>query len=460
ILFQNSSTLLSPLFLIYNLTRGGPCGGYLENNTGSFTSPNYPYNYHNNARCTWYIQVDRNQIIKLNFNDLWLETSSNCRYDYVAIYDGPSTSYPLLAKICDSSNLTFTSSNNSMTVHFKTDSSVAQRGFSANYFSAPNDDTWLTCSTDYMEATISKSYLYSLGFNEYDVHLNDPYCRPDITNNHVIFKMPLNTCGTIRQANNDSITYSNTIRASPSATVPPNSVITRVTNLRINIGCQMEQDTMIKIMYLTEDDIVVNEAETGKFNVRMTFYDSPSFTTPVLNTPYYVHLSQKLYVQVNLNSSDSNLVIFVDTCTTSPSYHDWTSKTYDLIKNGCVRDDTYQTYSSSSRNIARFKFNAFKFLDLNSAIYLQCRIAVCKAYDYSSRCYRGCISRQKRDLNPSAETTDVVIGPIQLKKDQKSNEDQGIFQISLKSNNNFTFILNLSCLQSISKQTGYAYQQL
>ncbi|XP_067909385.1 uncharacterized protein [Heterodontus francisci] len=456
---------------------GGSCGGYLEGPYGSITSPNYPYFYPNNAQCTWYIRVDRNQKIKLQFTEIDLEVASSCQYDYIAIYDGPSTNSVLLSKICRGSNSTFISSSNSMTIYFRSDSSVYRHGFTAHYYSLSIDDDLLTCTTDYMEVKLSRSYLNSLGFDEHNLYLNDQNCRPIITANDVVFRIPLNSCGTERQGNNGSITYSNTIRSSPS-----DSVITRETNLQINIGCEVKQDTMFKIMYVANEnmtgDIIENVTESSTFNVSMTFYDSPSFTWPVLEAPYYVDLRQNLYLQVNLHSSDTGLVVFVDTCTASPYSFDWTSRTYDLIKNGCVKDGTYETYPSPVNGVARFKFSAFKFLNLHSSVYLQCKLVVCKAYDYSSRCYRGCISRQRRATGSSKGITNVLTGPIELKKDVKYYEARELEnkldeadETTIQSS--FPFVLSLLVLVAVvsvlvvtvlklrrSQQKEYGYEQL
>ncbi|NXP47423.1 DMBT1 protein, partial [Heliornis fulica] len=115
--------------------------------------------------------------------------------------------------------------------------------------------------------------------------------------------------------------------------------------------------------------------------------------------PYYVDMNQNLFLQAYLHSSDKNLRLFVDTCVASPSPHNFTAVTYDIIRNGCVRDSTYATYYSPYNYIARFKFNAFQFIRSNPVVYLQCKLVVCRAYDYSSRCYQGCITRSKREIS-------------------------------------------------------------
>ncbi|NXM37152.1 DMBT1 protein, partial [Oxyruncus cristatus] len=113
--------------------------------------------------------------------------------------------------------------------------------------------------------------------------------------------------------------------------------------------------------------------------------------------PYYVHINQNLFLQAYLHSSDPNLVLFLDTCVATPDPHNSTAVTYDIIRNGCVRDSTYAMYYSPHRNTLRFKFRAFQFVWSSPVVYLRCELVVCRAYDYSSRCYQGCINRHKRE---------------------------------------------------------------
>ncbi|NXG14946.1 DMBT1 protein, partial [Grallaria varia] len=115
--------------------------------------------------------------------------------------------------------------------------------------------------------------------------------------------------------------------------------------------------------------------------------------------PYRVRVNQDLFLQAYLHSSDPNLVLFLDTCVASPSPHNFTAETYDIIRNGCVRDSTYATYYSPHGHMLRFKFNAFQFIRSSPLVYLRCELAVCPAYDYSSRCYQGCINRHKREAS-------------------------------------------------------------
>jgi len=66
--------------------------------------------------------------------------------------------------------------------------------------------------------------------------------------------------------------------------------------------------------------------------------------------------------------------------------------------------------------MVRFKFNAFQFVHNSPLVYLQCELVVCRAYDYSSRCYQGCVTRSKREASFGQERVTIVAGPIQLRE--------------------------------------------
>lgn len=96
----------------------------------------------------------------------------------------------------------------------------------------------------------------------------------------------------------------------------------------------MEQDTMVQIMYETDEVVNSTISGTGRFNGTMAFYTSSNFYYQVTDNPFKVKLNQDLYVQVRLTREDSGLVVFLDTCVTSPSPHDFHTRSYDLVRNG------------------------------------------------------------------------------------------------------------------------------
>ncbi|KAG7279909.1 hypothetical protein CRUP_021542 [Coryphaenoides rupestris] len=288
---------------------GGSCGGSLSV-SGSFSSPHYPDSYYNNAYCVWQLRASNEHRIYLSVDDL--------QCDYIAVYDGPSVHSPFLGTLCQGNTTSkyFQSSSTYMTVVFRTDSSVTDRGFHAEFTSSvPPSAGRVECSTDNMHIVMEKSYLNSLGYTGNDLYLNDPYCRPQISAYQVVFSFPLNTCGTVRTFNNGTIIYRNALRASASN----HGVITRQSALKLNVDCHMEPDTTVQILY--QANPIGNGTITGmgRFNATMAFYTSRSFQLQVTQVPYEVALNEDMYVQVNLRRDDSSLVLFLDTCVASPS---------------------------------------------------------------------------------------------------------------------------------------------
>lgn len=132
------------------------------------------------------------------------------------------------------------------------------------------------------------------------------------------------------QVDNDTITYSNTLKASGS-----HGIITRKKDLNIHVTCKMLQDKWLDdIMFITNDRVEVQDIQYHTFAVNISFFTSSSFLHPITSSPYYVELGQTMFVQAQLLHNDSNLALFVDTCVASPTAHDFTSVTYDLIRNG------------------------------------------------------------------------------------------------------------------------------
>ncbi|XP_065602454.1 deleted in malignant brain tumors 1 protein-like isoform X2 [Cyrtonyx montezumae] len=387
------------------------CGSFLSNSSGTIRSPFYPSNYPDNANCLWEIQVRNNFRITITFGSIQLQ--GGCQYDYIDIYDGPPNTSPLLGRICSGYNIMYTSTSNMMTIRFHSDSRYSNRGFFADYQSFPTDqNTALFCFPTHMRAVVQRSYLQSQGYSVWNASLSDSSCRPEITSTQLIFNILYNSCGTFRQINNETITYSNVIRIFAT-----DSIIKRKKDLYLHVNCKMLQKTWVQVMYIADDNGVANIDETqyGRYEVDFAFYNSSSFLLPVYDFPYYVDLNQNLFLQASLHSNDTNLVLFLDTCVASPDPNDFTTVNYELIRSGCIKDPTYSSYYSPSPSVIRFAFNAFSFVNRYPSVYLQCELVVCRDGDYSSRCYQGCMSRFRRSVGSSQGKVSAVIGPVQLR---------------------------------------------
>ncbi|KAK2824435.1 hypothetical protein Q5P01_021610 [Channa striata] len=369
-----------------------PCGGSLSG-SGTFNSPNHPNYYHDNSYCVWQLKAASDHRIYLAFSYLQLENCCSC--DYIAVYDGPSVGSRYLGKVCNNSMNSFYSTSNYLTVLFRTDGSVVGRGFSAEFISSlPAHLGRVNCSSDIMNIVIERSYLNSLGYDGHNLYLDNPHCRPLVSARQVVFNFPINTCGNVRKFEKGIIVYTNNIRAYPSSS----GEITRQSHFKMNVSCRMEQDSVAQILYLVEHRGNSTIIGTGRFNTSMAFYKSSGFYSQVTEVPYKVTLSQNLYVQVDISRSDSNLVLFLDTCVASPLENDFQSRPYYLVRNGCPVDNTYIAYVTGSRSYARFTFKAFQFLRATDNVYIQCKVLICLASDSNSRCRRGCTKRMARDV--------------------------------------------------------------
>lgn len=142
-IWQRLDTNTKHSCLIYGLTIrlplffAGSCSYHLTHSRGNFSSPNYPNDYPLSVSCNWTISVTPGYFIYLHFEHFHLEHAygaSECPYDYVEIFDGSSSSSPLIAKRCAyQDSWCVYSTSNVLHVNFVSDVIIAQSGFSAYY---------------------------------------------------------------------------------------------------------------------------------------------------------------------------------------------------------------------------------------------------------------------------------------------------------------------------------------
>ncbi|CAG2244128.1 CUBN [Mytilus edulis] len=114
------------------------CGGIFKGPVGSFTSPNYPSKYCNNQNCYYNITVKAGSKVMLTFTYFHLEggfKTTGLPFDFVQIYDGEVKADALIDTLSDgpTEGKEFNSTSNKMIIHFVTDDSTYQPGFSVSY---------------------------------------------------------------------------------------------------------------------------------------------------------------------------------------------------------------------------------------------------------------------------------------------------------------------------------------
>ncbi|XP_069805659.1 embryonic protein UVS.2-like [Dendropsophus ebraccatus] len=109
------------------------CGGAYYAASKTFSSPGYPVSYYSNLDCGWIIAAPAGYKITLIIRDFAIESQSTCSYDYLAVFDGPSITSPLIGKYCSLTPPSLVSTGSYMLIRFHSDSSVQLRGFQATY---------------------------------------------------------------------------------------------------------------------------------------------------------------------------------------------------------------------------------------------------------------------------------------------------------------------------------------
>lgn len=123
------------------------CGGDLTADSGFIGSEAFPNFYRPNSKCTWRITVPEGNVVTLSFRIFDLEADSQCRYDYLDVYNGHSHLVQKLGRFCGTfrpGNLI--STTNTMMLEMVSDEATQGRGFVA-YFSGvkPYVDEQQTC---------------------------------------------------------------------------------------------------------------------------------------------------------------------------------------------------------------------------------------------------------------------------------------------------------------------------
>lgn len=104
--------------------------------SGLFFDPGGPtanYSDMTNHTCT-FLAPGPNDAVKIEFQTFDLEYETNCDYDYLKIYNGPSTESPLIGKYCGSNSpgtVISTDTSGALTFKFHSDEGVTGAGWSA-----------------------------------------------------------------------------------------------------------------------------------------------------------------------------------------------------------------------------------------------------------------------------------------------------------------------------------------
>ncbi|KAK2582771.1 hypothetical protein KPH14_005036 [Odynerus spinipes] len=129
--FHSDSSIAHDGFTLHWNSIEPVCGGFLEDNYGTITSPGYPGRYPPNRDCSWYIMVPEGKRIQFHFGQLMLEEHASCQYDYIKILQ---MNGELLGLYCNHSRPgPLTVPDNTVELVFHSDSSGQDAGFQIHY---------------------------------------------------------------------------------------------------------------------------------------------------------------------------------------------------------------------------------------------------------------------------------------------------------------------------------------
>ncbi|XDC66806.1 hypothetical protein R6Z07M_017988 [Ovis aries] len=273
----------------------------------------------------------------------------------------------------------------------------------------PKDNAQLSCWPHLFQVIIDRGYLRRLGYSSWDIHLNDELCRPRVTGRYLIFSVPYGHCGTVRQESHGSLSYSNSVRGRTRGHLGRVFLRHRVPQLKFT--CRVDGPSAVEVV----------PGENAGYDMSISFLELPPSQHGGNTGPHYASQKKEVFLQATLHSLNPSLRLFVDTCVASPDPSDFTTVKYDLIKQGCIKDNTYINLHSQQKNVAQFKFNIFGILTSYDVIYLQCKVSICKVGDHSSRCSQGCAGRSKRGTGPRKATEEQaehfrMVGPLEIHK--------------------------------------------
>ncbi|KAJ8670094.1 hypothetical protein QAD02_001353 [Eretmocerus hayati] len=136
--FHSDNTVNSDGFA-FNWTSIPPvCGGAINQEHGSISSPGFPGKYPNNRNCQWTISVQPGKRIAMNFINFELQEQSECKKDFVEISEFNYAGIHRLGIFCNHSlPAPVTSSGSHVVVNFHSDDSKNDNGFHLSFLSIP-----------------------------------------------------------------------------------------------------------------------------------------------------------------------------------------------------------------------------------------------------------------------------------------------------------------------------------
>ncbi|XP_052008317.1 uncharacterized protein LOC127661594 [Xyrauchen texanus] len=284
----------------------------------------------------------------------------------------------------------------------------------------------VSCGDNSISISVRKASME--GIDQNWLQLRDPTCSLTTNETHILGTMSLNTCGTTVEDSGDFMVFKNEINSFEN----PNAVITRRNQVKIGFSCQYPKVASVSTHYVNhKSDYIFTESSFGTFGYSFEVFTDNNFNSQVDPNlyPVEVKLMQRLYMGIEAHSALPEVKLFVESCRATPDDNPYSTLYYDIIKDGCILDETVKVYSSNSTKYD-FEIQAFKFTGGFDEVYISCSVILCAEGSPNSRCAQGCLQqtshKRRRDVNQETARHYITQGPLRvLRETQHSAEENG-----------------------------------
>ncbi|XP_034716059.1 uncharacterized protein LOC117936763 [Etheostoma cragini] len=279
----------------------------------------------------------------------------------------------------------------------------------------------VTCSPNKMTVALEKASMPDIDVNF--LQLRDTSCSLTSNGTHILGSMSFTTCGTKLEDKGDFLDFVNEITSFELA----NEIIVRRKAVKIEISCKFPKSISISSYYnLGNSDYIFTESSFGSFGYTFEVYTNSNFTSkvPAKAYPVVVTLLNKIYMGIQAQSDLPNVSLFVESCKATPDDNPENTLTYELIRNGCIKDETLKVHPSN-QTAFNFELTAFKFSGNYDEVYITCSVILCESGNALSRCAQGCVAqparRRKRSLHKETVSHSITQGPFRFVEQEVPN---------------------------------------
>ncbi|XP_029904532.1 uncharacterized protein LOC115357253 [Myripristis murdjan] len=284
----------------------------------------------------------------------------------------------------------------------------------------------VTCSASQMTVALDKASMPDIDTSW--LKLRDPSCSLTANATHIMASMSFSTCGTKVEDKGDFIVFNNEIDSFEQ----PNTVITRRRTVSIGFSCQFPKTSSISSYYnLHRSDYVFTESSFGSFSYSFDFFTDNNFTDKFAPKAYplEVKLMDMVYMGIQAQTALPDVTLFIESCKATPDDNPESSLFYDLIHNGCLKDETVKVFPSDPMSF-QFEVQAFKFTGNFDQVYITCSVILCQAGNPVSRCAQGCLQdparRRRRSQAMETGSHYITQGPLELVRQSNAEKKDSV----------------------------------